>query len=87
MAYQIEITPEARPILLETAAWYQERAGEPPVADRWLVGFLHEIQSLSQGIEKSTPVLESDKLNTSLRQITYGSGRKKTSPSDLQNSR
>lgn len=78
MKYQVSIHDGIYQYLHETAAWYSERAQSIEVGARWQDGFLTVLHSLSVNPQRHARAKESDQFPYELRELSYGSGRRKT---------
>ena len=76
MTYTVRITPEAETQLDEAVAWYFEQ--DPAVAIPWYRGFRDAIRALSDNPHSHGLSRENDLFVDELRDLLYGSGRKKT---------
>jgi plasmid stabilization system protein ParE len=74
---EVLITTRAERELREASRWYIERA-PAAVAAKWFDGALKAILSLSKNPERCGLAHESDEFPFELRELLYGSGRKKT---------
>jgi plasmid stabilization system protein ParE len=76
MKYDVRLTDEARQNVRETVDWYAERS--EPAADRWYAAFLKLRDSLASDPARYPFAFENSRLPIELRQVNFGSGRKKT---------
>jgi plasmid stabilization system protein ParE len=78
MTYEVILTARARQDLREITAWYVQRSGRQDVADRWVDGFFDTLENLRTNPTRCPLVREVASLDMDVREIHYGSGRKKT---------
>lgn len=78
MAYQTNVLRRAKRDISAAAAWYLERSADPEVAESWLLGIENAIDSLGLNPERGSIARESDAFDETLRELFYGSGRRKT---------
>ena len=78
MSVQVIIAPMALQQLKNAANWYRERAHSDELARVWLDGFLDVLNSLQIDPERYPLARESHRFAESLREVHYGSGRRKT---------
>ena len=76
MKYDVVLTNKAKRQLDDACAWYAARDAE--VADAWYDGFVEALISLESNPQRHGLARENDAFPVELRQISYGSGRKKT---------
>jgi hypothetical protein len=58
--------------------WYAKKSGSVALAERWQDGFLELLESLSINPERFGLAHESDFFDDEVRELLYGSGRRKT---------
>jgi plasmid stabilization system protein ParE len=68
----------ASAILNEATQWYLSTSGDPEVAERWFSGFRVALESLTTDPDSFPLARESDDLKFELRELHYGSGRRRT---------
>ena len=78
MSYEVIVSSAALEQLWESANWYYERSGSIEVALTWHDGFLKAFESLSENPHQFGLAAESSKFSYELRQLLYGSGKRKT---------
>jgi plasmid stabilization system protein ParE len=78
MTYHVEVSSEADQILRECAQWYRDRSGSQAVAEKWYNGFLDVLESLQNDPERHPFAPENGEFPYEIRELTYGSGRRKT---------
>ena len=76
MKYEVILTERAANQLGEACAWYIENA--PHVANDWYNGLLEALNLLETNPERFSLARENDAFPIEIRQLLYGSGRKKT---------
>jgi len=78
MNFQVEITRRAENDLREITAWYRARSGFDEVADAWADGFFEIIDQLAYSADNHPPANEAGLVDGDLREVHYGSGRRRT---------
>lgn len=78
MTYKVSIPPRVRGHLKLASAWYAERSGSVAVAERWHNGFLATLDSLKTNPSRCGVAHESECFDFEIRELLYGSGRRKT---------
>jgi plasmid stabilization system protein ParE len=78
MKFTVVISPRAIDRLWAAARWYASTSGSMQLAIEWHDGFLARLKSLEANPERCGLSAESDNLPFEIREIYYGSGRKKT---------
>ena len=76
MTYTVDVTQRARRRIDEARNWYAKR--DRPIADAWYLGFRAAILSLENNPEQHGLCRESERLPGQVRELLYGSGRRKT---------
>ena len=76
MKYDVVLTTKAKRQLDEACAWYAARNAD--VADAWYDGFVEALISLESNPQRHGLARENDAFSVELRQLNYGSGRRKT---------
>jgi plasmid stabilization system protein ParE len=76
MKYHVVLTDEARQNVRAAVEWYAERS--QAAADRWYAGFLRSLNSLEENPHRCQLAVENPRFPIELRQLNYGSGRRKT---------
>ena len=76
MTYKVILSPEAEHQLLQAAAWYRRR--DSGVALEWYNGFLDAIFKIGIHPRQYSISRENDRFAVELRELLYGSGRRKT---------
>ncbi|MCA9077053.1 MAG: type II toxin-antitoxin system RelE/ParE family toxin [Planctomycetaceae bacterium] len=78
MMFHVRTSEFAKREIREAAAWYRAKSGSIEVADRWLDGITSAIASLSQNPDRIPVYVRSDEFDMEIRELLYGSGRRKT---------
>jgi len=78
MKYTVIIPARVRIQLRFASNWYAEKSGSIALAKRWHDGFLELLESLSINPERFGLAHESDYFDDEVRELLYGSGRRKT---------
>ena len=78
MSLQVVIAPLALQQLREEADWYREQSHSDELASAWLDGFLELLLSLQFDPDRHPLARESRRFPVEVREVHYGSGRKKT---------
>ncbi|MCH8043239.1 MAG: type II toxin-antitoxin system RelE/ParE family toxin [Planctomycetes bacterium] len=76
MKYDVVLTSKAKCQLDEACAWYAVQNAD--VADVWYDGFVEVLISLESNPQRHGLAPENDAFPVELRQLSYGSGRRKT---------
>jgi plasmid stabilization system protein ParE len=76
MTYTVRLTPQAEADLDRALDWYFQK--DPAVAVEWYRGFQQAIMNLSANPHQHGLSRENDLFADELRDLLYGSGRKKT---------
>jgi plasmid stabilization system protein ParE len=76
MMYEVVITRRAERELRVAAEWYAQRS--PRIADEWYDKFLKSILTLSRNPQRCGLAHESSEFPFDLRELLFGSGRRKT---------
>lgn len=78
MSLQIEIPAEVKRQLRGIARWYRDESGSSDVAQAWFDGMCAALESLRHNPERCGLAHEDVDFPFELRELLYGSGRKKT---------
>ena len=78
MRHQIVIAPLAVEQLQFEANWYRQRAFSDEVARAWMEGFLELLNSLQFDPQRYPQARERPRFSEIVREVHYGSGRRKT---------
>lgn len=78
MTHPVFLSLAARQQLEAAAEWYRERSGSTQVAENWHSGFVAAINSLGQNPLRCGIIAESRRFPFELRELLYGSGRRRT---------
>jgi ParE toxin of type II toxin-antitoxin system, parDE len=78
MSHQVIIAPMAVQQLQHAANWYRERSHSDELARVWLDGFLDVLKSQQFDPERYPLARECHRFPVSIREVHYGSGRRKT---------
>lgn len=76
MNRRVRLTARARRHMRQAADWYRDK--DAAVGAAWLDGLERTLQSLQVSAERCGLARESDRFPYELRELYYGSGRKKT---------
>lgn len=77
MRYQVELTPQARIELYNSALWWAEHRSRDQAA-RWLVKFETALRQLKQRPERWPFAQENGIIPFEIREMHFGIGRRKT---------
>jgi len=78
MKYEVRPTRNAKRSIRETSAWYRAKTGSDEVADQWLDRITSALDSLSINPERCSLYVNSDDFDVEIREMLYGSGKRKT---------
>jgi len=78
MKYDVSIDDVVWLQLKDAARWYLQRSESSQVAESWYRGFVEALQSLSENPTRHGLARENDLFRYELRELLYGSGRRKT---------
>lgn len=78
MPHSLIFAAEARAQLATISRWYEMESGSQEIARQWREGFLLELESLRNNPLRGSLSAENRKLGLELRELHYGSGRRKT---------
>jgi plasmid stabilization system protein ParE len=78
MKHDVVISVDATQEMLEIADWYARRAQSRSVGDAWYAGISDVIQTLRHSPDRHPLARESHRFPFELRELHYGSGRRKT---------
>jgi plasmid stabilization system protein ParE len=78
MKYEVVVPVHVRAELESASEWYRLRSLSDDVANRWLRGFQDAIASLERNPDRCSVAQESEHFAFELRELLYGSGRRKT---------
>ena len=76
--YEVSVAPTVQDEIWTIAAWYANTSGEIEIGLKWHDGVLALIQSLKDNPQRFGLAHESDEFPYELREMLYGSGRRKT---------
>jgi len=76
MKYEVVLTESANRQLDEACTWYIENA--PQIADDWYNGFVDALAGLEVNPDRFGLARENQAFPIEIRQLLYGSGRRKT---------
>jgi plasmid stabilization system protein ParE len=76
MTYRVRLTTKAKRPLEEHYLWYAERS--PGNAAKWYNGFVKALKSLRHNPHRHPIARESSSFPIELRNLLYGTGRRKT---------
>jgi len=78
MKYDLVVSVDATQEMLEIADWYARRAQSRSIGDAWYNGISDVIQTLCDSPDRHPLARESHRFPFELRELHYGSGRRKT---------
>ena len=78
MNYHLQISDEAADLLLSIARWYAATSQSLDVAVKWYGGFIDELETLEQNPRRGSLAPENDLFEFELRELHYGSGKRRT---------
>lgn len=78
MTYRVRILLRAKRDVAAAARWYLERSGDIEVSTNWVAGIESAIDSLAHNPERGGIARESDAFEDTIRELSYGSGRRRT---------
>lgn len=78
MKYDVVVPRHVRDELEAASEWYRLRSLSEDVANRWLHGFQEAIASLARDPDRCSIARESLQFAFEIRELLYGSGRRKT---------
>lgn len=78
MSHPLVLSSKARQQLESAAAWYRERSGSDEIAENWHSGFVAAIDTLRRNPDRCATIAEAERFPFVLRELLYGSGRRKT---------
>jgi plasmid stabilization system protein ParE len=78
MKYEVVLSGRAERELNEATAWYVRRSQSDEIGRRWHEGFVELIEGLCVAPERHSLAHESSEFPFELREVHYGSGRRKT---------
>ena len=78
MKYDVVVPLHVRNELEAATDWYRSRSLSEEVANRWLLGFQEAIASLASAPDRCSLAHESRLFSFEIRELMYGSGRRKT---------
>ncbi len=78
MRYLVETSRRAKWDIRQSTAWYRQKSGSEDVADGWLEAVSHSIASLAENPFRCSLAHEADAIGVELRELLFGSGRRKT---------
>lgn len=78
MKYDLSIPDRVLDQLADIAAWYERKSGSTEIAIDWYNGFLKELERLKENPESFPLVHEADPEFEDVRNLLYGSGKRKT---------
>ncbi|NLY00458.1 MAG: type II toxin-antitoxin system RelE/ParE family toxin [Rhodopirellula sp.] len=76
MRYEVVLTERAERNLHSFYEWYACRS--PEAADRWFEGILQSLYSLEEAPDRCPFARENHRFPIDLRQLNYGSGKRRT---------
>lgn|SRR5690606_9779346 len=78
MKYRLSIAAQVRGQLNQAAEWYRQTSGYTDIGDEWAAGFVDAIESLRTDPARHPLAKEAQKLGVELRELHYGSGKRRT---------
>jgi plasmid stabilization system protein ParE len=78
MRYAVETSRRAERDIRLATMWYRQRSGSQEVADTWLDAVTDNIASLAEDPLRCPLAYESNWLGVEIRELHFGSGRRKT---------
>jgi plasmid stabilization system protein ParE len=78
MKYDVNVDDGVWQQLREAAHWYLQQSQSSEVAERWHRGFVETLQSLRENPLRFSLARENEIFDYELREVLYGSGRRKT---------
>lgn len=76
--FEVSVAPTVQEEIWSIAGWYAKKSGSIEVGLKWHDGVSTAIQSLKHNPERCGLAHESDAFPFDLRELLYGSGRRKT---------
>ena len=77
MSYEVQLTPQARIELCNSALWWAEHRSTDQAA-KWLEGFEAALRLLSENPERWPLAQENENVPLEIREMLFGIGRRKT---------
>jgi len=78
MNYRLSLPDHVLDQLVTIAQWYERESGSRETADNWYNGFLIALEGLRHNPESWSLIHETDPNLKDVRQLFYGSGKRKT---------
>ncbi|MEZ5944428.1 MAG: type II toxin-antitoxin system RelE/ParE family toxin [Planctomycetaceae bacterium] len=78
MTFKVSIAQSARNQAAAISRWYHQQSSSLEVARQWIQVFRETASSLTNNPERHPLARESDDFSYELREVHFGSGRKKT---------
>lgn len=78
MTYRVTSTRRVDREVEAIASWYYERSGSQDVADKWVLSYRAAASTLSRHPESYSLAREDASFDFEVRELLFGSGRKKT---------
>jgi plasmid stabilization system protein ParE len=78
MTYRVTNTRRVERELEKIASWYFERSGSQDVADAWILSYRAAASTLEKDPERHPLAREDVSFDFEVRELLFGSGRKKT---------
>lgn len=78
MKFEVRTSRRAQRDIREAVAWYRERSGSAEVAGEWVDGVQSAIHSLAENPDRCHLAHETERFDQDVRELLYGSGRRKT---------
>lgn len=78
MSFHLQVTDEAAELLLSAARWYAQESQSLDVAVAWYDGFLDALGALEENPWRGGVAPENDLFEFELRELHYGSGKRRT---------
>lgn len=78
MRYLVVTSRRAKRDIRQSTAWYRQQSASESIADRWLDAVTESIASLAENPFRCSLAHEADTSGIELRELLFGSGRRKT---------
>lgn len=78
MKYRLSIAAQVATQLERAADWYRQASGYSEIGDEWAAGFVAAIESLRTDPARHPLAREAPRLGVELRELHYGSGKRRT---------
>jgi ParE toxin of type II toxin-antitoxin system, parDE len=78
MRYRLSIAAQVQEQLDQAADWYRQTSGFSEIGDEWAAGIVAAIESLRTDPTRHPLAREAPRLGVELRELHYGSGKRRT---------